>query len=50
MANALLTAALLGGLLLVAFGAALVNRSAGLIVAGLMLTIGALVYERGRQP
>ena len=50
VANALLGAAFVGGLLLVAIGAARVSLSAGLIVAGGMVAVGALVFERGRQP
>ena len=50
MANGILGAALIGGLLLVAAGTAMVELEAGLIVAGVMLTAGALIFERGRQP
>jgi hypothetical protein len=45
--NLLTVAAFLGGLVLVAVGVGMISLSAGLIVAGAELTVGAALYERG---
>lgn len=47
--SAATTLAFLAGLALVAAGCALIFLPAGLIVGGAQLTVGAVLYARGRQ-